>query len=218
MKYLKYYMIILPFLFYWVITIFINFPETSVVIGENYSAYNIFTNVIYQKWAFFAPPPKSNERLHYIFLEPNGKGLKIHDFEIFKKFSDVIKDKYLFNDLYVNTTWTVFNYSELMNTNIHMEWEAYKAQHNCESDTCYKYFFQKYKPVILESDYMNFFLDHAKRLAQKAHLPDNCKLVIEFSQADIPKYADRYKPNIKESEKITFTSPMYNLKQNKWEK
>jgi hypothetical protein len=217
MKKILYTLIAITFATYWALTIFINLPEESLAVGENYRLYDRLNRLMYQKWSFFAPPPKSNKRLHYIFVESDGKQYKIHDVEIFERFSNIIKEKYLLNDLHVNTTWTVFNYTERINEDVRKAYNLYLIQTKCKGDSCYDVFFEKYKPLLYKSGYMKFLVNHAKGIAKNAKLSPDCKLIIKISEIDIPKYADRYKKNAKQNEKLIFRSDLYNLKMNKWE-
>ena len=93
----------LIFLSYWGITVFFNFPDTSIVIGENYSKYKIFDKYLYQKWQFFAPPPQSNSRLYFTYIFKNKKNqIEKYEIELFEKYVQKPKKEYLINDLNAN--------------------------------------------------------------------------------------------------------------------
>lgn len=56
------------FVFYWLLTFIFVTPDNYINISLlNYSVK--FNTLFYQRWGFFAPPPKSNDRLYYIFTE-----------------------------------------------------------------------------------------------------------------------------------------------------
>lgn len=54
------------FLCYWMVTIFFNLPENPIKI-KYARQERIFQGAFFQRWAFFAPPPKANDKLYYLF-------------------------------------------------------------------------------------------------------------------------------------------------------
>lgn len=54
------------FLWYWIITIFFNLPSNPIQIQFD-QANRLFQDIFFQKWSFFAPPPKGNDKLYYFF-------------------------------------------------------------------------------------------------------------------------------------------------------
>ncbi|MBK6267412.1 hypothetical protein JKA74_20390 [Marivirga sp. S37H4] len=54
------------FLCYWLVTIFYNLPDNYIKL-QHLEGEKVFNSVLFQKWSFFAPPPKHNDRLYYAF-------------------------------------------------------------------------------------------------------------------------------------------------------
>jgi hypothetical protein len=77
---LGYFLCSLIFLSYWVVTILFvspdNYVKISLIKGEEF-----FDDLFYQNWAFFAPPPTSDNRLYYRF-EMLTDSCKVYTFEV----------------------------------------------------------------------------------------------------------------------------------------
>jgi hypothetical protein len=54
------------FVGYWFINVFFNLPDNPIKIQFS-KQETAFQSVLFQRWAFFAPPPQFNERLYYYF-------------------------------------------------------------------------------------------------------------------------------------------------------
>ncbi|WP_375577647.1 hypothetical protein ABWH96_11350 [Marivirga tractuosa] len=62
--------IIAVFLCYWFMTVFFNLPDNYIKL-QHIATEKFFNTVLFQKWSFFAPPPKHNDRLYYAFHNKN---------------------------------------------------------------------------------------------------------------------------------------------------
>lgn len=78
------------FFFYWSVTLIFVLPTNYISIQlTEYSG--LFQTFFYQRWGFFAPPPKSNDRLYYVFINKYDNS-KILTFEVIES---LLKDKHL---------------------------------------------------------------------------------------------------------------------------
>ena len=205
----------LIFLSYWGITVFFNFPDTSIVIGENYSKYKIFDKYLYQKWQFFAPPPQSNSRLYFTYIFKNKKNqIEKYEIELFEKYVQKLKKEYLINDLNANIEYLVFNNSNVITDVFSKLYGMYKLKNNCDGDTCFQEFYIKTLAILEHSNTFDFLLNHSERLSNKLNLPPNTFIKITLKEIDIPKYSERHKKNNNKNQKIGFISNYYMLVRN----
>lgn len=213
MKYIISTLIIGLFSVYFATTIFFNFPEESIVIGENFKGYMKFQDVLYQKWTFFAPPPESNKRAYFEFTvdRPDGKS-DVYEIELFEKFGKSIKEEYLFNDVVANTDWILFNYVESITDKSRTAFKIYKTKNKCKNDDCYVEFYKEFNKYLRTTKQMKFLIAHAKGLARKSKIPSNAKFRLKIFELPIPRYHQRYK-KLKLNERSTFTSGYFNLKE-----
>lgn len=86
---------ILIFVFYWITTLIFVSPKNYLNINLlEYS--DLFNSFFYQKWGFFAPPPKTNERLYYTFENKfNSKDIQI--FEVIEPITKAKSENNPFN-------------------------------------------------------------------------------------------------------------------------
>ena len=66
MKKITFYAIFIVFILYWFFTLIFVSPKNFIKINL-YEEEQIFNTFLFQKWGFFAPPPKYNDRLYYKF-------------------------------------------------------------------------------------------------------------------------------------------------------
>lgn len=204
----------LVFLAYWGITCLFNFPESSIVIGENYRGYKAFNAILYQRWNFFAPPPTYNLRMHYIFTTPN----TLHDVEVFKNINQKVQEKYLTNDMYANISWMLFSNTDAV-INFMAKYQRLlmdREKCNTSDSLCTGKQYMVARDEAQKSMSMNLILNHAKKLAKQLKLDPDYKLRIIISTVDIPKYNERNKKRIKDKENRIFVSSIYNPNKNEW--
>ena len=211
------HIIFIAFSSYWAITTFFNFPESSVVIGENFSAYKMFEKHLYQKWQFFAPPPQSNTRLYFVYTYKNKKNqIEQTRVEVFEKYVNKIQNEYLLNDVNANVEYLVFNNTTLISEVLYKLYTVYKVKNNCEDDSCYGKFYDETIVKLEKLNTFEFLMTHSHNIAKKLKLPEECAIQLIIMEKEIPKYADRYKKNVERKERVTFMSNIYNFKTKKW--
>lgn len=213
-------LVFVVFIVYWGATLIFSFPETSIVIAENYKGYKIFQKIFYQKWNFFAPPPTHNLRLHYIFKSNK----RLYDIEIFENLNKKVQEKYLFNDTYANTSWLLFsNVDNLVQSigrihNSFVDLGVYKDKNTNSIDSVLlKDEYDHIRNVLQSTGSMQIVLHYANGIAKEMKLSENYDVQIIISAIDILKYGERNKSTIKKQEKILFASSFYSNKLKKWE-
>jgi hypothetical protein len=85
---------VLIFIFYWIMTIIFTSPDNYIriqLIQEN----EIFESLFFQKWVFFAPPPKHDDRIFFSFT--NSTTQETLTFEAFEKISKLKSKNAPFN-------------------------------------------------------------------------------------------------------------------------
>lgn len=81
MKRIIYFLIFLIFVFYWASTVLFTMPNNFIKLSLDKSN-RLFESLFYQQWSFFAPPPKYNEYMYYIFIDKATNSQKA--FEVLK--------------------------------------------------------------------------------------------------------------------------------------
>jgi hypothetical protein len=217
MKYFLSFFILIIFSFYFILTIFINVPEDSVIVGENLKSYQFLQNILYQKWTFFAPPPLSNKRTVYEFISKKEDGsAEIFTIELFEKIAKKLQKEYLFNDITANSDWILFNYVETLANQSKTAYKIFKAGKNCENDECYSNFFRSYHEVLQSTKQMKFLVNHGTIIAKKMNMPLNSEFRIKVYDEEIPKYNDRNNLKLKRKRTLTFSTELYNLSSKTW--
>lgn len=222
MKYLKNILvvfIVIVFLGYWVATFLFSFPESSIVIAENYKGYKRFQTLFYQKWNFFAPPPTYNLRLHYIFRSNN----KLYDIEIFENLNNSLREKYLLNDTYANASWLLFsNVDNIIQSmgKIHNSFKDFgpssgKSTNESDSATLTEEY-HEIRTSLQNIGSMQILLHYAGTIARELKLQDDYEVQILISGIDIVKYGNRNKTDNEIKENLIFVSGFYSQKEKKW--
>ena len=88
------YTVIFIFSIYWSITLVFISPNNYINISLLEYSY-IFETFFYQKWAFFSPPPSSNDRLYYVFVNKVTKEERV--FEVIEPITKLKSQKAPFN-------------------------------------------------------------------------------------------------------------------------
>lgn len=220
-KYIFTIIISLIFILYWGTTCIFNFPESSIIIAENNKEFKKFNNFFYQKWSFFAPPPSYNTRLYYVFHSKKG----VRHMEIFENLNKTLRDKYLFNDTYANASWLLFsnvdNITETMVELIEAKSNLSKFVDENENKDLTDYVdendeYDQFRSIIEKTHSMNIILHYSEFVAKQMKLGEDYKVQVIISKKLIPKYADRYKTDLKTEEKVLFVSGVYDNLTKKW--
>lgn len=85
------------FFCYWFTTVFFNLPDNYIKL-QHIALEKVFNSVFFQKWSFFAPPPKHNDRLYYAFHHNNKQDTIV--LEVAKPIVNAKRSKAPFNAQY----------------------------------------------------------------------------------------------------------------------
>ena len=81
---------------YWASTLLYCSPNNFVRIELN-SYMKLFDTYLYQKWTFFTPPPKSNQRLYFLYIDKKNPK-QIAQCEVIKPLQDQKRENPIFNN------------------------------------------------------------------------------------------------------------------------
>ena len=214
MKKIHYILTITVFSIYWGFTLIFVAPDNYISISLlDYS--ELFNTFLYQKWGFFAPPPKSNDRLYYNFTSKKDS-LSSYTFEVMQPITSIKTKKAPFNskedilDYVLSNTINTINDGLVhinQTTDFEEEVEKNKVSFSDKIERGKKYVqttasyktIQKYAYFVAKKnnlDAADFFID------------------IQITKLDLPKFADRYKlysDNREQIEKIIFQSDKFEL-------
>ncbi len=204
--------LILIFLFYWSMTIIFVSPKNYLNISllEYSDLYNSF---FYQKWAFFAPPPKTNERLYYIFENKNN----IKDIQIFEVIEPITKAKSEKNPF--NTEEDLLDYvlsnsinnirETIVNTNEFIIYQEQKLDKKFTKSEKEKF----YDNEIDNLSRFKTLKNYSRNVAIKNNI-DIRKYNVKFtiSLIDIVPFSERKNTNYKHKIQNLYVSKSFNLR------
>lgn len=85
---------IILFTAYWLVTLLFTLPDNYIKISL-IKEERLFSTLFYQKWGFFAPPPKYNQKLIYIYLTNDNE--PAHVYEALEKITSLKRNSAPFN-------------------------------------------------------------------------------------------------------------------------
>lgn len=187
------------FLFYSFFTVVFSTPDNffNITLLKHKRLFNTF---FYQNWGFFAPPPKSNDRLYFIFLNKN----KSDKSYIFEAIEPILKEKHenapfngksdLLDYLISNSINQIKDQSLIINDNYKIE----KKRTN----------FQKYLiDNISETNPYKSIINYSRIIALKNKINwIDYEISFKITHIKINKFIDRNKINLKTPEEIIFES------------
>ena len=196
-------------LFYGITTLIFSVPENYLNISliEYESGFNSF---FYQKWGFFAPPPKANERLYYIF-EKKTNNKELIAFEVIEPLLKQKHEKAPFNTkedlmdyLISNSIHNLTNIISTYRESLDYDTKLAKTESNeLEKD-------KKVNDAVKEVTSFKILLNYSKKIALNNNIKfDDYNVRIKITQIDLPKFMDRYKDNKKDNkEYVVFDSSL----------
>ncbi len=210
------YVVLIVFVFYWGFTlVFVspnNYINISFLEGEK-----IFNTFLYQKWGFFAPPPKYNDRLYYTFQNKND-ATKKYTFEVMAPLQHMKSDNAPFNsgedilDYVLSSTMHSINDGLIaVNEAIDYQADVNKIDKDQADD---KEKIARGKRFIQETSYFKTLKNYSFFIAKTNRLNiDDYYITIEMAQIKMPKFADRKelgKENLY-NESLIFKSDQFTL-------
>jgi len=219
MRTIKYFLLII-FAFWWGLNFYFSFPKSSLPILYAHTLYQNWDNVFYQRWGFFAPPPKFDNRLYYVYANTKDTA-DIFVYEVFEKLNKRKNQKYLYNDNLINLDYLLHNLSSPIGELLREDFEIYKHQKFCDSITneteCYQSFINQSKSEIYQLSQIRTLLKHSALIARKQGLDDH-KVRLIFGAKDLPRFYQRYQDSIVREDNVFFSSDYYNLNSSTWER
>jgi hypothetical protein len=194
------------FLYYGIVTLIYVTPDNFINISliEHNQKFETF---FYQRWGFFAPPPQSNDRLYYYFQKKNNKKEVI----VYEVIEPLLKQKYLkapFNgkedliDYLISNSINVI-VDGIISIRQSVEYDAKLKNIKINEIEITK----NVNKIIKSTKPFKTLMNYSKKVAINNKLEyDDYYVYIKISQKKIPKFIDRDKKNIKESEQLIFDS------------
>lgn len=192
------------FLFYFITTLIFSTPDNYINISLIEHTEN-FNSLFYQKWAFFAPPPQSNDRLYYIFEKKTNKS-EIIIFEVVEPLLKEKINKAPFNSNEDLTDYLISNSLYLITDCIRMTRESFEYEAKSKNKKIDEVeLTKKVIEFIEKTKSYNTLLNYSKKVALNNNLKHEDYFVyIKISQKKIPKFIDRYNTNAKIEEQLIF--------------
>lgn len=191
------------FVLYWLITIFFQLPDNPLKV-EFIKENMLFETFFYQKWSFFAPPPKHDDRLYYYFR----KGENIVSFEIIALLNKVKTEKAPFNSRENILDYILSNQMHAIEASL----TDFYSKYNIKDTENIEKFWLKFYEENKTSYNIRTLLNYARIVAQENNLKFNeYEVKIVITHIDIPKFKDRHIKNIEREEKTAFETPFLKL-------
>ena len=195
---------------YWLNTLFFTLPDNYLTIKM--SKYEkLFSTFFYQKWSFFAPPPKTNERLYYEFV--NSKLNDTLSIEVLKPLNERRKKEYLLNYDASVIDYILSNSFNGITDFLREELNYYKSEKclNINENECHKNFIKIIRNKIDNLNEMKTLRNYGLLVSKKNinHKEYN-KFRVILTSIDIKKINEKNKL-FKENETKIFETNFYNL-------
>lgn len=181
------------FVFYWIATIIFNMPDNPVrsILAKPLYDFNLLFS---QKWNFFAPPPKSNSKLYFVYYS-NEKPL--YSCEVLSTILQEKRAKAPFNSkeeavdyIISGSISQLTNYIILNRENLSFQNQTKKIE-DLDSDAR--------KILLAKTNDINEFktLVNFSKIVAKKKIPEETvtkinKIKIIITETEIPKFHDRY--------------------------
>ncbi|HRG00188.1 MAG: hypothetical protein U0W65_14515 [Bacteroidia bacterium] len=182
------------FVIYWACTLFYVFPNNYMKIKLNSFKENLDV-LIFQNWAFFAPPPDYNTRLYFIYTDNNNKS---YEFEAMEDLLKLKQKKAPFNteEEYVDYAITGVTTQLLDQKRDLYEYYSFLYPDSTSTfinDTLMKVINHDYHKNSAYKSMINY-----SKIIQKKYLPkkDIKACWFKIIGLKIPKFADRYNQKI----------------------
>jgi|GEM_PF-1942550 hypothetical protein len=213
---LKITLIYLVFCLYWFSTIFFTLPENYLQI-KAIKYEKIFSVFLYQRWSFFAPPPKTNERLYFEYITIKKDTVLL---EVLKPLSKKRKEEFLLNSdrsvidyVLASNIYTLSDYLRENYNNYKFE----KCNKSISDTLCNTMFLKEFYPKFHEYPELKSLLNYGLLIKNKNRSTiDSEKIKLISTNVEVKKFNDRFKVK-KEVENIVFQTKYFNIKNNKWE-
>ncbi len=209
MKKIYYYISLLVFSSYWLMTFFFNAPDNYIKI-QFFQEGDIFNKFFYQKWGFFAPPPQFNEKLYCLVLNKKDTS-KVKSFELMQSIIEEKVEKAPFNN-----KADVLDYI-LSNSCISINNQIVELKDRVEYLEKTRKLEPKEKDSILNrglevTSYYKVLKNYVLEVAKKKNVNSQDYLVsFMITNTPIPKFVDRNKDSLKVEEALVYRSKPFDI-------
>lgn len=195
------------FCIYWIVTIFFLLPDNPLSL-KTATARSIFNTDFFQRWAFFAPPPNSNDRIYIIFQNKNTLAK-----DVFEVLSPLIEKRTRnpFNTHYATLDYVLSSTVIDIENDVRFLGNYFEYKNSVSKNKLTDSLIQTMiiSEVEKSSDFKTL-LNYAKTIATSKHI--NVKDVfcqLQISKIFIPQYIDRN--NKTRKEQVSFRSNLLSL-------
>ena len=201
------YLALFVFVVYWSSTLLYNTPNNYIRIQFN-NYIEVFNLLFQQKWNFFAPPPRSNERIYYRFIDKKDPNKTI-SFEAFKLITDKKREKAPFNTKEEIVDYVLGGCIGNIRDILAQEVKKSKALNpNKDEKFHIKQAFEVLNKGLFIFNELLTLQNYAKIIAHKNKIdPAQYDFVIMITLVDIPKFKNRHKQHQKREEYLLYKSP-----------
>ncbi|MEX0274164.1 MAG: hypothetical protein AB3N16_07300 [Flavobacteriaceae bacterium] len=206
--------ILAVFSFYWLATIFFTLPENYLQI-KSFGQKEIFHSLFYQQWSFFAPPPQTNDRLYYQFLNEANDTLLV---EVLVPLQTLRQRKFLANneetiiDNVLSNSITSISDAILDRFNVYQ----FNSCKDKSPDKCYEDFLKDFEEEMYSSGSLKTLRNYGVITNSKMRDRKHNKFKIIYTRVPIPKFADRENENVELEEEFVFETKYFDLNKKAW--
>ncbi|MDC0380312.1 hypothetical protein OAM52_01405 [Flavobacteriaceae bacterium] len=191
------YIIVGIFILYWTLTIIFVSPKNYITISL-YEQEQLFNTFFFQKWGFFAPPPKHNDRLYFKF-ESKQDSTKFFLYEVIEPLQKRKSKKAPFNSSedildYILSSTILSITDGLIAVNESIDYKkSMNDSLNSNIDLSKK--INEGKKYIQTLPSFQTLKNYGLLIAKKNNVKNisDYNMTIEIIQVEMPKFADRNK-------------------------
>lgn len=216
--YMRIWFALIIFIAYWLITLLFTLPDNYIKISL-IKEERLFSTLFYQKWGFFAPPPKYNQKLIYIYFTSDNK--PVYAYEALEKITLLKRNSAPFNsqpDLmeYIigNSMSSVINYEIDLRTQINTSSVDTLAAPISDSIRI-----NYVKTMIARANTFQTLVNYGKEIHESNHSPDQNidKFTLSIIKENIIPFSSAMKKefsidSLKQPLEAIFTSDTIHLK------
>jgi hypothetical protein len=198
---------------YWFSTLLYVSPNNYIRIQfDDYLLH--FEKYFYQNWAFFAPPPKANERLYYLFYNKKDS-IPTHIYEALQPIFQEKKRKAPFNVEeealdYILSSAIIYTVDYLREYTRYLKFAQPDSSEKFHLMEAHKIAKERLPEISTFKTLMNYagLIAHKKNINLKSH-----EISLQIHTIDIPPFADRNKvpQDTLRMEKLLFQSAKFSL-------
>jgi len=186
----KFILVFFAFTTYWSATILFILPENYITISL-LPYKKAFDTVFFQKWGFFAPPPKYNDRLYYTYFDKSGNS---STYEVLEPLAKKKSTSSPFNADIELIEYIISNSLNAINGNLHEVFKKNKATTFIETSTLSDKQLDSLNRLIITSSYSyQSIVNYGKYIHEDLDLQHTSNyMIISFGRKNIPKFVNRF--------------------------